>query len=191
MQTEEVSRPRLQASWGFRETSKTSSPADLRLMALDHHRLVSACGHPAGTKTSTGGESQSRDETRREDNRANRRWKPFGFAHLFPSLMPLSAVVPSLLTNRRRLLSEKAETQKLSLPKKRKDPTDARLFSRKYLQYCWYLQSFGFGQFFPRYHQHPFECRSPTRGGSPPCPASAWDQMPRWKITVRILSIFF
>lgn len=44
---------RLQASWGFRKTSKTSSPAGLCLMALDHHRLVSACGHPAGTKTST------------------------------------------------------------------------------------------------------------------------------------------
>lgn len=31
----------------------------------------------------------------------------FGSTHLFPSLMPLSAVVPSLLTNRRRLLSGK------------------------------------------------------------------------------------
>lgn len=91
-------------------------------MALDHHRLVSACGHPAGTKTCTGGECQSRDETRREDNRANRRWKPSGYAHLFPSLMPLSAVVPSLLTNRRRLLSEKTETQRPSLAKREKVP---------------------------------------------------------------------
>lgn len=66
--------------------------------------------------------NQCRDEPQRENNRAHRRWQPFGFAHLFPSLMPLSAVVPSLLTNRRRLLSEKTETQKLGLPKREKIP---------------------------------------------------------------------
>lgn len=43
-----------------------------------------------------------------------------------------------------------------------------------YLQYCWYQQSFGFGQFFPQYHPHPCECRWPRRGGSPRCPASSW-----------------
>lgn len=35
-------------------------------------------------------------------------------SHLFPSLMPLSAVVPSRLTNRRRLLSAIDKTHKLS-----------------------------------------------------------------------------
>lgn len=43
-----------------------------------------------------------------------------------------------------------------------------------YLQCCWYRQSFGSGQSFPRYRRHPCECRSPRRGDSQPSPASSW-----------------
>lgn len=45
-----------------------------------------------------------------------------GGAHLFPSLMPLRAVVPSLLTNRRRLLSENTHAE---LNQRDKRPTEA------------------------------------------------------------------
>lgn len=46
-----------------------------------------------------------------------------------------------------------------------------------YLQYCWHLQSFGFGQFSPQCRQHPCECRWPNWSDSPRSPASSWNTM--------------
>lgn len=56
-----------------------------------------------------------------------------------------------------------------------------------YLQYCWYLQSFGFGQFSPQCRQHPCECRWPNWGDSPRSPASSWNTMMS-KLKVEIFS---
>lgn len=98
------------------KTSKTSSPAGLCLMALDHHRLVSACGHPARTEGSTvtgGGTGRDGERVWVPEWRQEGKKMLVG-AHLFPSLMPLRAVVPSLLTNRRRLLSENTRTLSLA-----------------------------------------------------------------------------
>lgn len=73
--------PRLAASGQPRlggKTSKTSSPAGLCLMALDHHRLVSACGHPAGTERSTatggGGGGMGKECECQSGDRKWRRW---------------------------------------------------------------------------------------------------------------------
>lgn len=44
-----------------------------------------------------------------------------------------------------------------------------------YLQYCWYLQSFDFGQSSPQCHQHLCECHWPKWGDSPRSPVFSWN----------------
>lgn len=94
------------------KTSKTSSPTGPNgsRSPQAHIRLRTPCRHKntPGLFLCGGGGGGWRGETGREKS-----WSwTFEFTHLFPSLMPLSAVVPSLLTKRRRLLSGKTQTQK-------------------------------------------------------------------------------
>lgn len=104
MQTEEVlpSRRRAGRRSGRSPEAEVEAPRGpaprppLASVALDHHGLEAAGGHPARKHRVR--EAPRREKLLRE------------VTDLLPSLMPLSAVLPSLLTNRRRLLSESTNT---------------------------------------------------------------------------------
>lgn len=110
---------------------------------------------------------------------------PFLVSHLLLRSRPFRDVVPSLLTNSRRLLSEE-ETITPRESQMKHSTIEAVMYKRdckkcagqvkgqaSYLQCYLCHQSSGSGRSFQLYRQHRCGCHSPRRDGSPQNPASS------------------